>query len=196
MEGLGKSALEILQYLLPGFLSAWIFYAFTTWPKPAQFERVIQALIFTLIVRTLIFPVKLLLAAYPLFRWDQNSELITSTFGAFVVGVTFSYFANNDKFHKLARKLSLTNETSYPSEWFGTFSENVTYVVLHLDGERRLYGWPTEWPSSSDRGHFFLQDVSWLTEDGQIPITGVTGMLVCAKDVLFVEFMNETWKDK
>ena len=195
MEELGKIALDFLQYLLPGLLSAWIFYAFTTWPKPDQFERIVQALIFTLIVRTGTFPVKLLLSVWPIFKWDASSELVTSTVIAVLVGVVFSYFSNNDKFHAFARKLSITKETSYPSEWFGAFAENVTYVVLHLDGERRLYGWPVEWPSASDRGHFLMKDASWLLDKEQLPVKGVSGILIAAKEVEFVEFMDETWKE-
>jgi len=44
---------ELFQFLLPGFLSAWIFYGFTAFEKPNQFERVIQALIFTIFVQAL-----------------------------------------------------------------------------------------------------------------------------------------------
>jgi len=36
--------------LLPGFISAWIFYGWTAHPKKDAFDRVVQALIFTIIV--------------------------------------------------------------------------------------------------------------------------------------------------
>jgi len=119
---------------------------------------------------------------------------VWSIISAILLGVTFSYFANNDKVHKQLRDLGITRETSYPSEWFGVFLNNVTYVVLHLDGERRLYGWPQEWPSEPERGHFVLVQASWLTENEQIPITGVESIMVDVKEVRMVEFMEKSWE--
>ena len=55
MDSLTNDIVVILQYLLPGFLAAWIFYGFTSHPKPSQFERVVQALIFTLIIHLAVF---------------------------------------------------------------------------------------------------------------------------------------------
>lgn len=51
MDKVAPELIAILQYLLPGFLAAWVFYGFTSFPKPSEFERVIQALIFTFIVQ-------------------------------------------------------------------------------------------------------------------------------------------------
>ncbi len=199
MENLAKNLVSALQYLLPGFLAAWVFYGFTSFPKPSQFERVIQALIFTLIIQLAVFIEKsAALKAGELFLigdWTNRSELGCSTITAFILGALFAYFANNDKFHKLARKIGLTRETSYPSEWFGAFLKNVTYVVLHLKDERRLYGWPIEWPSEPDKGHFVLEQPSWLDEDKEIPITGVSSVMVNVKDVKWVEFMEKIWEE-
>jgi len=92
------------------------------------------------------------------------------------------------------RKLGITKETSYPSEWFGVFSKNVTYVVLHLEDERWIYGWPIEWPSEPGKGHFSLVQASWLTGTEQLELDGVKSILVQAEDVKMVEFMDKTWE--
>lgn len=200
MENLSKDLVFILQYLLPGFLSAWVFYGFTSFSKPSQFERVIQALIFTLIIQSIVFVEKytaLKIGGILSFGdWTNRSELLCSTITAFFLGVVFAYFANNDKFHRLARNIYLTRETSYPSEWFGAFLKNITYVVLHLEDERRLYGWPIEWPSEPDRGHFVIEQASWLDEDKEIPLTGVSSIMINVKDVKWVEFIEKTWETK
>ena len=52
MEHVAPAVVDLLQFLLPGFLAAWVFYAFTSYQKPSEFERVIQALIFTLLIKT------------------------------------------------------------------------------------------------------------------------------------------------
>lgn len=206
METFAKDFVSLLQYLLPGFVAAWIIFCFTSYPKPSQFERVVQALIFTVFIQGFVYLIKAILfyvgRSWPLFVWDSHSDLIWSLVVAILLGIIFSCFANNDKFHKMFRKLGITRETSYPSEWFGAFLKNVTYVVLHLDGERRLYGWPIEWPSEPEKGHFVLQQASWLNDeainevDRQIPLTGVSSIMVDVKEVTMVEFMEKTWEVK
>ncbi len=195
METFAKDFVTLLQYLLPGFVAAWVFYNFTSFPKPSQFERVIQALIFTIFVQVFVYLIKVLLffigSKWSLFNWNLQSDLIWSIILAILLGIIFSYYANNDKVHKKLRDWGITRETSYPSEWFGMFLENVTYVVLHLDGERRLYGWPKEWPSDPEKGHFVLEQASWLSDEKQIPLTGVSSIMVDVKDVKMVEFMEK-----
>ena len=198
MENIATDVIALLRYLLPGFLAAWIFYGFTSYPKPSQFERVVQALIFTLIVQAGVYCVKLSLIwagnYIVLSKWDEQSEVVTSIIIASFVGFVFAYFANTDKFHSLVRHLGITRETSFPSEWFGVFSKKVTYVVLHLNDERRIYGWPIEWPSEPGKGHFALQQVSWLNGDEQIPLNNVDSVLIKGEDVKWVEFMDKTWE--
>jgi hypothetical protein len=198
LEDLGKDVVSVLQYLLPGFLAAWVFYAFTSFTKPPQFERIVQALIFTLITQLVVDIEKavavVLGSLVPLGNWTAQSQLFCSTITAFLLGIVFAYFSNNDKFHGLARKLAITRQTSYPSEWFGALLNNVTYVVLHFEDERRLYGWPIEWPSQPDKGHFVLVQASWLDGDKETPMTGVASVVVNVKDVKWIEFMEKTWE--
>jgi len=199
VESTAKDIIVTLQYLLPGFLAAWVFYGFTSYPNPSQFERVIQALIFTLITQVLVFGERAILLLFGniffLGQWSNQSEIILSTISAIFIGLIFSYFANNDKFHKVVRNIGVTRETSYPSEWFGTFLKNVTYVVLHFHDERRLYGWPIEWPSEPEKGYFVLEQASWIVGNEEKPITGVQTILVNVKDVKWVEFMSKTWEN-
>ena len=199
MENIAKDLITALQYLLPGFISAWIFYALTSYPKPSQFERIVQALIFTMFIQAFVFIIRRALFSaghfYPVSLWDGSSELIWSIICAILFGFVFSYFANTDKFHKILRKIGITRETSYSSEWFAAFLKGVTYIVLHLQDERRLYGWPLEWPSEPGNGHFLLTDASWLDGDKEMPITGVDNILIDAKEVKWVEFMKRTWED-
>jgi len=198
MDSISQNVVIILQYLLPGFLAAWIFYGFTSYPKPSQFERVIQALIFTFIIQVAVLIEKAICLKIGVYwnvgNWSKHSDIICSTINSIFLGTLFSYYANNDKFHKLIRKIGISKETSFPSEWFGTFSKKVTYIVLHLKDERRLYGWPIEWPSVPDNGHFLLVQASWLVDSEEIPIKGVESILIDVNDVRWVEFMEETWK--
>lgn len=198
METFAKDFVALLQYLLPGFLAAWVFYGFTSYPKPSQFERVVQALIFTLIIQAVVFierwSVHALGEHWSRGLWTDQSEMFFATVTAIALGFIFSFFANSDGFHKHVRKIGVTRETSFPSEWFGAFLKNVTYVVLHLEDERRLYGWPIEWPSDPSEGHFVLEQPSWIVDGKDVPITGVRTIMVNVKDVKWVEFMDKIWE--
>lgn len=199
MEPITNDIIKLLQYLLPGFVTAWVFYSFTSYPKPSQFERVVQALIFTIFIQAFAFTIKKAYGHFSIIynfsTWNENINIVCLLSLAVIIGVVFSYYANNDKFHKILRKLKITKETSYSSEWFSAFSEKITYVVLHLDGERRIYGWPLEWPTEPNKGHFLLAQASWLLEDNtQVPLEGVESVLVDASRVELVEFMDKTWE--
>jgi hypothetical protein len=197
MPEIAKESIALFSYLLPGFLAAWVLYGLTSDIKPSQFERVIQALIFTFLVHAFIpiaqFILQFLGEKLIAFRpWDEIANNLTKLALALLLGAVIAIYVNTDSLHEWLRNKGLTTRTSYPSEWFGVLSNNVTYVVLQLNDERRLYGWPKEWPNESDKGHFFILEPSWIQEDGnQINLPGVHGLLIAAKDVKWVEFMGK-----
>ena len=80
MDSLFGNATTLLTFLLPGFLSAWVFYGLTSHPKPPQFERTVEALVFTFVVQALVTftEVVLLLAGrcVVLGTWTESSSLL------------------------------------------------------------------------------------------------------------------------
>ena len=61
-----------------------------------------------------------------------------------------------------------------------------------MNGGRRLYGWPSEWPSDPSEGHFLIQDGEWLLENNERePITGVVAILIPVSEVEMVEFLPQ-----
>jgi len=85
MPEIAKDTIALLSYLLPGFLAAWVLYGLTSNPKPAQFERVIEALILTFFIHVLL-PVAQ--GVYVLFGkhfyglrpWDSTSQNLCKLF--------------------------------------------------------------------------------------------------------------------
>ena len=199
MENFAKDFILLLQYLLPGFVAAWIFYGLTSYPKPSQFERVVQALIFTLFIQILVRAVEsvsLYVGQYwSIAEWNESAMVVWSAIIAITIGIVFSSLANSDWLHKYFRGKGITRETSFPSEWFGAFLKDITFVVLHFEDERRLYGWPIEWPSEPTKGYFVIADPSWIGDSGEeLRITGVKTILVNVDDVKWVEFLEKTWE--
>lgn len=189
--------IEVLNYLLPGFLTAGVLFVLTPVARPAPFERVVQALIFTLLVRVGVEGLRRAAEAagvstLSLEFWLSDSALPASLALALLLGVGLAWVSNHDMLHLLLRKLRITSQTSYPSEWYGAFAQNKGFVVLHLTGNRRLYGWAFEWPSRPRDGHFVVLDAEWLVDQSRVPLTGVHKVVVRASDVEMVEMMKVT----
>lgn len=211
MPAVTSEIVGILQALLPGFYSAWVFYGLTAHHKPSPFERTVQALIFTLFIQVITAGLReifFLVGSYSaLGGWTQDAQLFWWLAVGTIIGVISAGFANNDYIHgwlrtrdwKLCKLRSdehvrawrWTKETSYPSEWYGALNETPgCYLVLHLSGNRRLYGWPEEWPDRPDLGHFVIAEAEWLLEDNKrVPLANVWSVLVPASDVELVEIM-------
>lgn len=198
MPEISKEIVALLNFLLPGFLAAWVIYGLTNHEKPSQFERTIQALIFTFAIQAAVWLIKFFLfwvgKFYTFGFWSEFSN----SFAAYSISLAFGFvvakLSRDDIIFSRLRKLKLTGKSSHPTEWSDVFSKFPRFVVLHLDGERRLFGWPEVWPSKPNEGHFFIVYPSWLTEEGEVNMERVEGVLVSSKDVKWVEFLQEKGK--
>lgn len=196
MPEISNETITLLQYLLPGFLAAWVFYGLTSHLKPNNFERVVQALIFTLIVQCLNVVIKSTLiyigTYYSIADWSTSSDLISTTILAIFIGAMLSYLTNQDTLHEKLRKLKFTARSAHPSEWHGTLSNHEWYVVLHFKDSKRLLGYPKIWPSEPEKGHFFILQPAWLKDDGdEIILNDSAGLLINVTDVRWVELVKE-----
>lgn len=167
MLGAANEIFNVLVLLLPGFVAAVIYYSLTSNPKPSPFERVIQALVFTAIIQVV---VALLPDWFPSHEVDIGAEALWDPVGpaviAVVVALAVVIMVNYDLAHGLLRRLGVTRETSYASEWYSAFNQHRGLpVVLHLVGERRLYGWAEEWPGHPGEGHFRIVEGEWFDSE-------------------------------
>ncbi|MCS0585554.1 DUF6338 family protein [Massilia pinisoli] len=169
MPEVSKDLIVLLQYLLPGFLVAWICFGVTSHQKPSQFERVVQALIYSLFVHFVVSAERL--AAIKIGRWrvlglwDSESDLFASLVTAIILGTVFSYLINSDRLHRNLRKFGISTRSSHPSEWCTAFDTKKYWIVVHLKDDRRIYGWPHIWPSDPTKGHIMIVHASWLANE-------------------------------
>lgn len=193
MDEAGETLLDLIFQLLPGFLAAWAFYGLTPYRKPSTFERVVQALIFTAIVKVLVLWARESLAwaaRYVSFgTWTPDVEFGWSMASALALGVSLAYFTNRDVIHNVLWRIGVTDGSSYPSEWYKTFACQKRFVVLHLKEDRRLYGWPIDWPDHPDEGQFVLTEAEWLVDDVRIPLAVTERIIVPVAAVEMVELM-------
>ncbi|TMU78940.1 hypothetical protein FGA82_14820 [Pseudomonas fluorescens] len=193
MDDLVKEVIPLLQYLIPGFLSAWIFYSLTAFKRPDTFGQIVQALIFTFVIQGAVWGIGSLCLwvgskGFSVGPWNAKAE----TIWAFVVSVTLGllscYLATNDKLHAWLRSRNVTKQTSYPSDWFSIFAQHHRLVTLHLNDERRVFGWPVEWPPESSSGQFVMQNPCWLDAEGAEVPFGAEFLLIDSGKVKWVEF--------
>lgn len=195
MPELSKDLVALLQYLAPGLVVAWVFFGLTSHNKPSQFERVVQALIFTVVVQLLVQFEELVARAighhFTLGDWTNTSTLTAALLTALLLGVCLSACVNADALHRIVRKLGLTSRTSHPCEWFGIFKDYPRFVVLHQKDGTRIFGWPKVWPSEPSSGHFFVTAATRVVNGEEQDLRHLEGILIDVKEVSWVEFAKQ-----
>jgi hypothetical protein len=196
MEEVSSQFLPLLQTLLPGFVTTIIFYWLADAPKPGQFERVVQALICSGLIKLIVSGLMTLFLWlgqwWYIAEWSATIEAIWSTGLAVAIGLLLAWWAFNDTLYRQARNLKLTSRSStLIQEWdFAFLKYKDRYVVLNLLDGRRLMGYPRTWPSDPIKGHFVIVDPFWLEGGEMRPYDGVTSVLIANSDVLWVEFLG------
>ncbi|MCF5067151.1 hypothetical protein GIW70_02930 [Pseudomonas syringae] len=193
MDDLVKDLIPLLQYLIPGFLSAWIFYSLTAFKRPDTFGQIVQALIFTLVIHGTVLGIGGICLwvgkrGISVGLWDIKAEAFWAFCIATMLGLMSCRLATNDRLHRWLRSRNVTTQTSYPSEWFNAFAQFDRLITLHLDDERRLFGWPAEWPAESSSGQFLMHNPIWLKDDGTLLSSGAEYLLIDSAKVKWVEF--------
>ena len=189
---ISSEAINLLTFLLPGFIAGALFFLLTSHPKPSAFERTVQALIFTMTVQIVIGPFGFLdpekfPAPWNFPPWPQIFPMLV----AIILGTLWALCINHDLFHRFFRELGITRENSHPSEWYSAFSRIRSLVVLNFEDGRRLVGWPEEWPSDPASGHFLVIRGAWVDKDNKLVlIERADALLVPVSDVRMVEFVG------
>ncbi|MGQ5289896.1 DUF6338 family protein [Pectobacterium actinidiae] len=195
MESISSEIFDILKYLLPGFVTAWIFHALTAYPKSNQFERIVQALIFTLFVQCATSVTKLSFLKignyWSIGKWDDTAQLFWSVIFAISLGLILVYFTNNNKFHDFLNKHNITKQSAYHCEWSDIFNNATCYVILDLKNGRRVYGWPSIWPSDPSKGHIALLNPEWIDGSTYKKLHNAEYLVISANDIEYVEFLKK-----
>lgn len=214
MNWIAEDAISLLMFLAPGLVVVGIFRSLTSYPPPSVFDQIVQALIFTIIVQHLCW------GAVELFHLDIGEEDVSwktlyppylSFTLAIVLAVLLAATYGNDAIHKWLRLSPVTRETSFPSEWYSAFHRHRNcYVILHLNDERYVHGWPEEWPSQPEKGHFRISEYKWLTTrevDGEMMFSYLgqeylerhlypESILIPVSEVCIVEFLRNVIEDE
>jgi hypothetical protein len=191
--------INLFNFLLPGFITSFLFHSLTSFPKKSEFDKVVMALIYTIVINAIIDCLGYSFIALgtnvlAIGAWTPEIKVIWSIVIALVMGFLVAYIYNNDVLHRILRKIKVTNQTSYPSEWYGTFSETNSYIILHFTDGKRLMGYTLEWPIDPKNGHFILEDSMWLVEENgerhDVELSTVSKIMVDTTKIEMVEFLK------
>lgn len=186
-----SEAVSVLVFLLPGFVAAGIFHSLISNPRPGGIDLIVRAFVFTFFVHVLWQFILWLGGAVNIgVPQNKTGEIFALVFVSIIFGIISAYAWNNDFFHKTLRRVNITRQSSYQSAQYSAFAfHRNCFVVLHLRGDRRLYGWPSEWPSRAEDQHFLIEDCEWLDDGERRPLEGVSHVLVPASEVEMIEFL-------
>ncbi|MGO2201175.1 DUF6338 family protein [Pseudomonas helleri] len=194
MEGLSAEVIPILEQLMPGFLAMIVFYWFAETPKPAYFEKILQALITTAVIQVLVAGTERLCYLigdfYSIGQWSETSTSWVSIVFAIVIGLALAYLCNNDIAFSLARKLGLTTRASQ-GDAIHIYKQMAAHaVIIHFIDGRRMMGYIDAFPNDRQTGIYLISSPHWIKDDAPIPSPQTHSYMIHGADVRQVEFLN------
>ena len=210
-----EESLELLVYVFAGLVATWVYYGLVPAAKPSPFNRLVDALVHTALIRLIMLGVALAVPPLaPVLESAGHSESLGDAFWGSLLIVAFSalyglilaILTNKNIPHKWLIDWGWTDQAAIRSNLSNAFSvRQNSFIVLNLRDGRRIYGWPLSWPDKTDDNYFLLSNYEWLP--GQIESgaseTGEkkspdSAILIAGRDVKMVEFVstNPTTKEQ
>src|ERR1700685_355059 len=151
MQELSSEGLIVLAILLPGFLASELVRILSTRQKRSEFDKVIQAFIYSVFVYVCFaavggaFPVTVHLeqteSAKHYFPELHFAPLIELTAIAVVLAIAVAWMMNHDFPVSIFQRLGITQRTFRPSIWNDVFRLPTQYVQVELADGRNVIGW-------------------------------------------------------
>ncbi|HTW60268.1 MAG TPA: DUF6338 family protein [Terracidiphilus sp.] len=204
-------ALGVLLVLLPGFACAYIVQFLAVRRKQSELDKVIEALLFSLILYLLTLPIfgyTLPLSWRPIAP-QQSSEyqiivnwkhLAWLAGTAIVFAVLYSANINRDWIMSLLRWMKVTERTARMAIWNDAFQEIGGMVQVGISGDRKILGWLRYYSDEEEDSSLFLETASWVKEgengeEIEEPIDGPGILLTKDSGIEYVMFLNWTKRE-
>lgn len=166
-------ALQILIFLIPGFISETILDALIVRKDKKELGVIIEALIFSMFIYTIYS----FISGKSPVALDQSKQSIVYTYDGISflwlsllsIGfpVVVSFLVTNDLHMKVARFLQISKKTARGSVWFDIFSDIDTHIIINFKNGRRIYGWPLYYSNEPQNPYIFLSEPAWIQEENQ-----------------------------
>jgi len=190
-------ALQILIFLIPGFIAAVILDALVVRMEKKELGKIIEALIFSMIIYTIYSsisgksPISLSkIEGSTTLVYDSKSFLWLALLSLFIP-LLLSFFITNDLHMKLARKLRITRKTARASVWFDVFSDLDKHIIINFENGRRICGWPMYHSTKPENPYIFLFNPAWIQEDEFVDLN-IEGILITPEQKIeSIEFLKK-----
>ncbi len=189
----GLQTLVALLVLLPGFVSARIIRAISAQSQQSELERVTEALIFSFInyvIYIACFGSSLPIEWTPAFQVHRWRVLFLFLM-ACAIGLFWGFIRSKDLALSFLRERGLTQRTGRESIWNDVFSTIGGSAQVGLKDGRNLIGWIRRYSDSGGERALFLDNASWVDEEGETIEIGGKGILLTEKaDIEYVMFLD------
>ena len=200
-------ALGIFLVLLPGFTCAYIAQYLSVRRKQTELDKVIEALLFSVILYVLNLP----FFGYSLpalwhtsqgspnayeitIRWGQFSAL---ALGALLLGILYAANINHDWLMKLFRLMRVTERTARSTIWNDVFQEIGGSVQVGIAGDIRIVGWLRYYSDEAEDSSLFIEQAAWIDKEGaENPITGPGILLTKEVGIEHILFLDTPSPDE
>jgi hypothetical protein len=203
MPQIGVEAFAVLLILLPGFLCARIVQSLCVRPKQTELDKVIEALLYTLLVYALFviltgnqIPVSLTVETlngrqrYAL--QTEPKKLVLLIVIPLGLALLIGWDSTNDLSGRVFRKLRLTQRTTRSSVWSDVFHEVSGIAQIELEDGRSLMGWISYYSDEPEDASVFLEKAAWITADHQlVPINGPGILITRNVGIKHIMFLDE-----
>ena len=202
-----EQAFALIVFLLPGFISMTVLDMLAPAKKKDSLQKLINALIFSLIIYLLY---SLVFEEYPTLITQKTDSafpgyLITLTFKessllliiSLLIPILISASIKYDFHMKLLRRLKITDETSRENSWYDIFTDIKTFVIINFDDDRRLYGWPEYFSESAVNRILFLTHAAWIDNENNLIRLDNRGVLIPPDaHIQTIEFLHQGEKNE
>ncbi|MGA3371801.1 MAG: DUF6338 family protein [Terracidiphilus sp.] len=196
-------ALQVFLILLPGFSAAYVVQALATRRSQSDFERVVEALVFSFIIYVCYIPLNGGRLPFHIEHdptgkiddtvlWEpaQLAWLAAVTAAFALLAVAYIRFDGN----RLFRWVRLTERTTRNSIWNDIFEReaiNDQPVQVELADGRNVLGVLLYYSDASEDGSLYLTQASWVDANGQtVPIPGPGILLTKNSGIRCVSLLN------
>jgi hypothetical protein len=183
-----SGAAFVLFFLFPGFLGSFIYDFLVEGRKRENFERIIAALMLTLlssIIMKVAFAIPL---APPHVGKDAaladvidafvGRNLLYASLMTIVISVIFAYLNNSGALYWVLGQIGITYAISDRDVWSDTLKRyRGGWIHIRFDDGRSIIGWPRFYFKPGEPREIFVADATWLLpgNSGDITRTDVAG---------------------
>lgn len=185
-------ALQVILYLLPGFVTLRIKELLSFPNKVSDISRTIDGIVLTFLNLSIFFTIKLL--ARDQFN-DQFNKRYLDIIILFLIAVVLGVILGNDyltsKFYSLLRWLKLTKMTGRVDPWSDAFNNiRGIYVQVLLSDDRKYMGWPKYYSDDPEVKELFLANAYLISKTVVRKIEGPGVLIPITGDIIAIEFLD------